>query len=391
MRRTLRDDTRLECPQRENRKPDRTAREREHERPDRHVRELRRQRSPQRLTHVDHRIEEYEHLEPENRCEHRPRVVDASEEREREHDDGEEERDLTWVEHRPDEETHRGCEERGEDEREGEQRRVVDVDLRGLSVRVHEVDNRKDHAGSHERLNRADEDLLEADDPDRDRREHSVLDLPADAELLHERQRDSLDPLEVDRDRDEAGHEDGGERDAGCRAVEALADLREDVGEDEDEQERLHDRPDQELAEVAAKDADVAGEQGAECLQPGAHSRYSRPVRLRKTVSSLGGRLHVAATGRPSSAAASTSRTRAPSERAACTRTSELSRSTSTERTASSRSARSASGAGSPSTVTVISVSAPCLRFSSAGVSTASALPRSMIAMRSQRTSASSM
>src|SRR6476469_3571413 len=48
-------------------------------------------------------------------------------------------------------------------------------------------------------------------------------------------------------------------------------------------------------------------------------------------------------------------------------------------------------GAGSPSTVTVISVSAPCLCFSSAGVSTASALPWSMIATRSQRTSASSM
>src|SRR3954467_61571 len=391
MPRTLRDDTRLECPQRENRKPDRAADEREREPPDRHVWQLRRQRGSQRLTHVDHRIQEYEHLEPENRRQHRPRVVDAPEEREREHDDGEEERHLARVEHRPDEKAHRSCEERGEDQRKRKEPGVIDVHVRGLSVRVHEVDDREDHAGCHERLHRAGEDLLEADDPDRHRCEHSVLDLPADAELLHERQRDGLDPLEVDRDRDEAGHEDRGERDAGRRAVEALADLREDVREDEDEQERLHNRPDQELAEVAAKDADVAGEQRAECLQPGAHSRYSRPVRLRKTVSRLGGRLDASRTGRPSSTAASTSWTRTPSERAACTRTRELSRSISTERTASSRSARSASGAGSPSTVTVISVSAPCLRFSSAGVSTASALPRSMIAMRSQRTSASSM
>ena len=106
--------------------------------------------------------------------------------------------------------------------------------------------------------------------------------------------------------------------------MEALADLREDVGEDEDEQERLHDRPDQELAEVAAQDTDVAGEQRAEGLEVRPHSRYSRPVRLRKTVSRLGGRLEASRTGRPSSAAACTSWTRTPSERAACTRTSVL-------------------------------------------------------------------
>src|SRR5262249_24622457 len=316
---------------------------------------------------------------------------DAAEERERQDDDREQQRHLARVEHRSDEEAHRGREERGEDEHEREQPWVVDVHDRGLARRVHEVDDREHDAGGDERLHRAGEDLLEAHDPDRHRREHAILDLPADAELLHERQRDGLDPLEVDRHRDQPRHEHGRERDARHRAVKALSDLREDVGEDEDEQERLHDRPDQELAEVAAQDADVAREQRAERLQIRLHSRYSRPVRLRKTASRLGGRLDASRTGRPSSAAASTSWTRTPSERAARTRTSELSRSSSTRLTPSSRSARSASGTGSPSTVTVITVSAPCLRFSSAGVSTASALPWSMIATRLQRTSASSM
>src|SRR3954453_19563693 len=172
-------------------------------------------------------------------------------------------------------------------------------------------------------------------------------------------------------------------------AAEALADLREDVREDEDEQEWLRDRPDQELADVETQDADVAGQQRAERLQICPHSRYSRPVRLRKTVSRLGGRLEASRTASPSSPAACTSWTSTPSERSACTRTTWPSRST--ERTPSSRSARSASRAGSPSIVSVISVSAPCLRFSSAGVSIASALPWSMIAILSQRTSASSM
>ena len=72
--------------------------------------------------------------------------------------------------------------------------------------------------------------------------------------------------------------------------LEALADLREDVGEDEHEEQRLHDRPHDELAELPAQDAHVARPSSATNVSAcGSHSRYSRPVSVRKTVSRLGG------------------------------------------------------------------------------------------------------
>ena len=51
---------------------------------------------------------------------------------------------------------------------------------------------------------------------------------------------------------------------AGARvaAAEALPDLREDVGEDEHEEQRLHDRAHHELAELAAEHAHVPREHG---------------------------------------------------------------------------------------------------------------------------------
>ena len=57
-------------------------------------------------------------------------------------------------------------------------------------------------------LERACRDLLEGDAPDRQRRHHPVFDLAAVAEVLHERERDRLDPLEDARDRHDARHED---------------------------------------------------------------------------------------------------------------------------------------------------------------------------------------
>ena len=68
------------------------------------------------------------------------------------------------------------------------------------------------------------------------RREHAVLDLLRVAELLDHRERDRLDALEHDREADDAGHEDRGERRLPRRAAataDALADLREHVEEDE--------------------------------------------------------------------------------------------------------------------------------------------------------------
>ena len=85
------------------------------------------------------------------------------------------------------------------------------------------------------------------------RREHAVLDLLRVAELLHERQRDRLDALKDDRQRDTPA----------TRRVENAAAaaplpptpwpiLREHVREHEHEQERLQERARDELLEVLA-------------------------------------------------------------------------------------------------------------------------------------------
>src|SRR5581483_6168766 len=175
--------------------------------------------------------------------------------------------------------------------------------------------------------------------------------------------------------------EDRRERRAGRTAAEALADLREDVREDEDEEERLHDRADDELAELPPEHAQVARQEREERRRLRAHSLYSRPVSVRNTVSRLGGWLEASRTSTPSSVAVCTS--------VANTRTTCSSRST--VRTPGSAAARSARAAGSPSIVTAITVSAPSVCLSSAGLPSASILPWSRIAIRWQRTSASSM
>ena len=64
----------------------------------------------------------------------------------------------------------------------------------------------RDHA-----LDRSREHLRERDEPDRARRLDAVLDLAREAELGRERERDGLDSLEHDRDRDDPRHEHGRE------------------------------------------------------------------------------------------------------------------------------------------------------------------------------------
>ena len=77
----------------------------------------------------------------------------------------------------------------------------------------------------------------------RDRGQHPVLDLAGVAELLHEGQRRRLDALEDDRRAEHAGDEQRGERGLRLRRgpPDALADLREHVGEDEHQEQRLED------------------------------------------------------------------------------------------------------------------------------------------------------
>ena len=60
---------------------------------------------------------------------------------------------------------------------------------------------------------------------------------------------------------------------AAARAADALADLREHVGEHEHQQQRLHDRADEEQQPVLAQHVQVAVEQGDEGTRVGDRRR----------------------------------------------------------------------------------------------------------------------
>ena len=134
----------------------------------------------------------------------------------------------------------------------------------------------RDHA-----LGRAGQHLGDRHQPDRAGRLDPVLDLPGEAELLGHGQRDRLDALEHDRDADHAGHQDGGERGLGRRAVaaaDALADLREHEQEHEAEQERLDERAQHELPQVLAQHDQVAQQQRAQRGPARGGDRPGRPA-----------------------------------------------------------------------------------------------------------------
>src|SRR5271165_311935 len=199
--------------------------------------------------------------------------------------------------------------------------------------------------------------------------------------------------------------------------ADALADRGEDVQELEHEQERLHERTDHELDLVLPQDDEVAEDQRSEGrpagreLRPrrldrdprralgygdggsigsGHQSRSSLPVRLMNTVSRLGSETARSASSNPARSAAPT--TRGTSRSAPLTWSSTVP-STTRVRVTSGRSRASCSASASPSpeafSVTIVSASTDCLR--AAGVSRARIRPWSMIATRSQSSSASSM
>ena len=120
-----------------------------------------------------------------------------------------------------------------------------------------------------------------------------------------------------------------------------------------------------------------------------AHSRYSRPVRARKTVSRLGGWLVASRTWSPSSVAAITSAASTPVG---------LVGEDAQGRAVPLRRAHAVERRGALLERVEVAVDRdrdhgvrPELRFSSAGAPSASTLPWSMIAIRSQSVSASSM
>src|SRR5664279_4644953 len=103
------------------------------------------------------------------------------------------------------------------------------------SLGVDDRRDREDDYGGEHPLDRAGEDLRDSDEPDWAGGLHAVLDLARVAELRRELQRDGLDALEHDRDRDNAGHEhgrEGGLAGPSRAAADTLPDRREDVQED---------------------------------------------------------------------------------------------------------------------------------------------------------------
>src|SRR5436305_4714306 len=190
-------------------------------------------------------------------------------------------------------------------------------------------------------------------------------------------------------------------------ATDSLADRRKHVQEDEHQEERLQDRAGQELLEVLLQHREVAQQQSGEgapagldggaaqlcalvarhhstgCRCRGGHqSRSSFPVRLMKTVSSVGS-LTVRSTRRePLSFTVSSTIGRASAAPFTCTRSSPSSATTLVTIRGSFRAFSSSLRSPLARRVTIVSASMPSFSFS--GVSRARMWPWSMIATRSQ-------
>ncbi len=267
------------------------------------------QRGAESLAHVDERVDEHHDLQPAHRLQRPPRVVDAAEERQGQHDEGEQVRHLLRGDLGSEHQAEGGGHPPGE-RGQREQRQPVDVQVHRR--RRDDVGDREHEQGGEQRVEHPRDDLLHADRLRRQRGEDAVLDLLRVAELLDQGQSDGLDPLEHDRQPDHPGDERAGERRLAGPASNALADLREDVGEHEHQQQRLHRGADDEQRKALQQHVQIPLEQGGErlaigdagraqldqtaprrggrrrCVDDGCHSRRSFPVRLMKTVSSVG-------------------------------------------------------------------------------------------------------
>ena len=164
---------------------------------------------PEPLAHVDERVDQHDDLQPAHRLQRPPRVVDAAEERDRQHDEGEQVRHLLRRHLGPEHEPEGGGHPAGE-RGQRDQRQPVDVQVHGR--RRDDVGDREHEQRGEQRVQHAGDDLLDADRLRRQRRQHAVLDLLGVAELLHQRQGDGLDALEHDGEADDAGDERGRER-----------------------------------------------------------------------------------------------------------------------------------------------------------------------------------
>ena len=121
---------------------------------------------------------------------------------------------------------------------------------------------REDDGGGDDGLHGGEADLFNGDGGHGQRTHDAVVDLAGDAELLREGQSDGGDAGEHDGDGHEAGQEDGREIVAGhgCGGVHggATGHVRHDVGEHEQEQQRVHADADDEREELTPQHVGVA-------------------------------------------------------------------------------------------------------------------------------------
>ena len=122
------------------------------------------------------------------------------------------------------------------------------------------------------------DDLLDSDGADGQGAHDAVVDFAGDAELLREGKGDGGDAGEHDGDGHEAGEEDGAESAATGRghasdgAQFGAADhVRHDVGEDEEEEQRVHGDANEEGEDFAREHAEVALHQAEEGACVGHH------------------------------------------------------------------------------------------------------------------------
>ena len=130
------------------------------------------------------------------------------------------------------------------------------------------VGQRVDDGGGDHALHGGEADFFDGDGGNGQRAHDAVVDLAGDAELLGEGKCDGGDAGEHDGDGHEAGEQNGREGTAGHGGggVHGGADAHvgDDVGEDEEEEQRVHADADDEGEELAAEDVEVAQEEAGE-------------------------------------------------------------------------------------------------------------------------------
>jgi len=152
------------------------------------VRRTRSERSPHSLRYINQRVDQHRVFHDRYGAQALPRIIRTTEKDHRRQNDAEHQTDLLRLD--------RGAQEKSERRECGraehcDEQHVSDVPECEIGNRSHdETGHRQHEQRGHHALQHARNDLLGRDQPDRNWRKQSVLDLFRPAEVLHHRQRD---------------------------------------------------------------------------------------------------------------------------------------------------------------------------------------------------------